>query len=177
MKPFFLLLTMLGLLSNAYSASFVRVSAMGDERLSRLAEIHQELDHLYNNCSARGLLQIEARRLNEKWENTVRQAVYYTNTGVNAPVRGVSAGLLDLRTDEGLDSFVAHALSLDLADTELSYTDEDLIQSFRSILGTLRGDFMFYVGGHANLVNSTQFAVIVDLNNAELLVFQPNRCL
>lgn len=177
MKPLFLLLTMLGLLSNAYSASFVRVSVMGDERLSRLAEIHQELDHLYNNCSARGLLQIEARRLNEKWENTVRQAVYYTNTGVNAPVRGVSASLLDLRTESGLDSFVAHALSLDFSDTELSYTDEDLIQSFRSILGTLRGDFMFYVGGHANLVNSTQFAVIVDLNNAELLVFQPNRCL
>lgn len=177
MKPFFLLLTMLGLLSNAYSASFVRVSVMGDERLSRLAEIHQDLDHLYNNCSARGLLQIEARRLNEKWENTVRQAVYYTNTGVNAPVRGVSANLVDLTNELELESFIAHALSLELAETELDYADVDLIHSFRSILGTLRGDFMFYVGGHANLVNSTQFAVIVDLNNAEVLVLQPNRCL
>lgn len=177
MKPLLFLFSLLVLLSTASAASFVRVPELGDERLGRLAEIHQELEHLYNHCSARGLLQIEARRLNEKWENTVRQAVYYTNTGVNAPVRGVSAHLVDLKTEEGLDSFIAHAFSLPGSDVELDDRDAELVRSFRAILGTLRGDFQFYVGGHANLLDSTQFAVIVDLHNAELLVLQPNRCL
>jgi|GEM_PF-3283442 hypothetical protein len=174
MKPFLLLILTLVLWQNAYAASFVGVNGLAEERLMRVAEIHKGLDHLYNECGSRGFLQIAARRLNEKWENTVRQAVYFTNTGVNAPASGVRAKLVDLKTVPGMESFVENAFSANVR--ELSREDARRVGSFKAILGTFRGDFMFFVGEHENSLGPASYAVVVDLVNAEVLVLQPNRC-
>ena len=177
MKSLILLIAVLALWSNAYAASFTTVPALADERLMRLADIHQDLSHLHDDCVTRGYLQIAARRLNEKWENTVKQAVYYTNTGVNAPVRGVVAQALDLTDEVGMGHFVAGAFSnIVRGPTRLSAEDRRALNAFKSLLGTLRGDYLFFKGGHENSFGEVSYAVIVDLVNAEVLVLQADRC-
>jgi hypothetical protein len=177
MKSLILFIAVLAFWSNAYAASFTTVPALADERLMRLADIHQDLSHLHDDCGTRGYLQIAARRLNEKWENTVKQAVYFTNTGVNAPVRGVVAQALDLTDEVEMGDFLAGAFSSSVRDSS-RLTKEDLraLNSFKALLGILRGDFMFYVGGHENSFGEVSYAVVVDLVNAEVLVLQADRC-
>lgn len=177
MKPFLIFLFTLVLWQKAFAATFVPVDGLADDRLMKMADIHRELDHLYDYCGSRGYLQIAARRLNEKWENTIRQAVYFTNTGVNAPASGVSANMVDLKTAPGMESFVIHAFDLSPEQyANLSKEDWRMISAFQAALGTMRKDVQFYVGEHENNFGPARFAVVLDLINAEVLVMQPHRC-
>jgi hypothetical protein len=177
MKYLMVLVAVLSFAGAAAAASFTSVPFLADERLMRLADIHQDLSHLHDDCGTRGYLQIAARRLNEKWENTVKQAVYFTNTGVNAPVRGVVAQALDLSDEVGMGHFVAGAFSNIVREqTRLSTQDRRALNAFKALLGTLRGDYMFFHGGHENSFGEVSYAVVVDLVNAEVLVLQADRC-
>lgn len=177
MKSLILFIAVIAFWSNAYAASFTNVPALADERLMRLADIHQDLSHLHDDCGTRGYLQIAARRLNEKWENTVKQAVYFTNTGVNAPVRGVQAQALDLTDEVAMGEFIAGAFSNIVREpSRLSRDDRRALDAFKALLGTLRGDFKFFHGGHENSFGEVSYAVVVDLVNAEVLVLQADRC-
>ena len=177
MKSLMLLIALFVLWSTAKAATFDNVPALANERLMRLADIHQNLSHLHDDCGTRGYLQIAARRLNEKWENTVKQAVYFTNTGVNAPVRGVRAQPLDLKDEVDLGHFLVGAFSATVNDARaLSSADRRQLDAFKALLGTLRGDFLFFHGGHHNSFGEVSYAVIVDLVNAELLVLEADRC-
>lgn len=142
-----------------------------------MASIHRSLDHLYDYCGSRSYLQITARRLNEKWENTVRQAVYFTNTGVNAPASGVRVKQVDLNTAPGMESFVIHAF--DLSPDEfigLSKEDWRMLLTFQATLGSMNKDVQFYVGEIENNFGPALFAVVLDLVNVEVLLLLPNRC-
>ncbi len=177
MKSLMLLIALCALYSHAQAASFSHVPALANDRLMRLADIHQDLSHLHDHCGTRGYLQIAARRLNERWENTVKQAVYFTNTGVNAPVRGVRAQPLDLKDEVDMGHFLVGAFSASVNDASaVSVNDRRLLDSFKALLGTLRGDFMFFHGGHENSFGDVSYAVVVDLVNAEVLVLEANRC-
>lgn len=177
MKKLLLLISLVFVWQHAQAASFTQVAQLTDERLNRLVEIHEELAHLYDNCATRGLLQISARRINEKWENTVKQAVYYTNTGANAPMRGVRAQILNLKEEVQLGQFLQGAFSENVTREEvLTKEDERMLNKFRAILGTLRGDYQFYSGGLENLFGEVSFAVVVDLVNAEILVLEAGQC-
>ncbi|MBY0516432.1 MAG: hypothetical protein K2P81_05960 [Bacteriovoracaceae bacterium] len=177
MKQLSLLIIFFFLCQNAFSASFTKVEKLGDERLMRLSEIHYNLSYLHHNCGTRGFLQIAARRLSEKWENTVKQAVYFTNTGVNAPVSGVKAQSLDLKDEVAMRQFVAMAFSDSAYDeNEVSREDKIQINAFKSILLSLHGDYQFYAGDHENNLGPASYAVVVDLVNAEILVLEANHC-
>lgn len=177
MKSLLLLLATLFVYHSAFAASFDRVNVMHDERLDRLVEIHESLEHVHGYCGNPGRLQITARRLNEIWDNTVKQAVYFSNTGVNAPVRNMKVSELELRKRGAVDQFLAAAFTESIQDqTRLSQADRMAIENFVAILGTLRGDYRFYVGGHQNFLGPATFAVIVDLVNAEVLVLQASFC-
>ena len=177
MKSLMLLIALCTLWSHAQAASFNHVPALGNDRLMRLADIHKDLAHLHDNCGTRGYLQIAARRLNEKWENTVKQAVYFTNTGVNAPMRGVRAQPLDLKDEVDMGHFLTGAFSATVNDvTRLNANDRRLVDSFKALLGTLRGDFLFFHGGHDNSFGEVSYAVVVDLVQAEVLVLEADRC-
>ncbi len=176
MKTLSFTLVVLFLLPAAFAASFDRIDRLSNERLMRAAELHQDLGYLYDNCGTHGYLQIAARRVNEKWENTVRQAVYYTNTGVNAPVSGVKAFEVDIKTEEGMRLFLQSAFSAQAVDARLPAHAEEQIRAFRTGLRRLRGTYRYFVGGHQNSLGPTHYAVIVDLNMAEVLVLQPFRC-
>jgi hypothetical protein len=177
MKPFLLLILTLVLWQNAYAASFVGVNGLADDRLMGMASIHRGLDHLYDFCGSRSYLQITARRLDEKWENTVRQAVYFTNTGVNAPGSGVKAKQVDLKTAPGMESFVIHAFDLSPEEyANLSKEDWRMIRVFQATLGSMNRDVQFYVGEIENNFGPARFAVVLDLINVEVLLLLPNRC-
>jgi len=177
MKSLILLILSLLVFHSAYGASFERVDRMHDERLERLIEIHDSLSHIHGYCGNPGKLQIEVRRINEVWDNTVKQAVYYSNTGVNAPVRNMRVSELDLRKRGTVDEFLTAAFTNAIEDqTRLSASDRRALESFVALLGTLRGDYRFYVGGHQNFLGPATFAVIVDLINAEVLVLQASFC-
>ncbi len=177
MKQLILLITLIFVWQHAQAASFTKVTQMTDERLNRLVEIHDELAHIYDNCATRGLLQISARRINEKWENTVKQAVYFTNTGANAPMRGVKAEILNLKEEVQLGYFMQGAFSANVNREEvLTKEDERMLNKFRAILGTLRGDYQFYSGGLENTFGEVSLAVVVDLVNAEVLVLEAGEC-
>jgi hypothetical protein len=177
MKQVIVLVSFLFVLSEAFAASFNRVPALAEDRLMQLADIHESLAHLHDDCGTRGFLQIAARRTNEKWENTVKQAVYFTNTGVNAPMRGVKARALDLTDEADMGAFVAGAFSNVVNDpTRLSREDLRTLALFKELLKSFRGDFMYYTGGHENSFGEVSYAVLVDLANAELLVLQADRC-
>jgi len=177
MKSILILIATFFVYHSAFAASFDRVNQMHDERLDRLIEIHDSLNHIHGYCGNPGRLQITARRINEIWENTVKQAVYFSNTGVNAPVRNMKVNELDLRKRGSVDIFLAAAFTDAVSDqTRLSDSDRRALGSFTALLGTLRGDYRFYVGGHQNFLGPATFAVIVDLVNAEILVLQASFC-
>lgn len=177
MKSLLLLLATFVVYHSAFAASFDRVNVMHDERLDRLVEIHESLSHVHGYCGNPGRLQITARRINEIWENTVKQAVYFSNTGVNAPVRNMKVNELDLRKRGSVDQFISAAFTENIQDpTRLSGADRQALSSFIAIMGTLRGDYRFYIGGHQNFLGPATFAVIVDLVNAEVLVLQASYC-
>ncbi len=177
MKSLLLLIATFLVYHSAFAASFDRVNVMHDERLDRLVEIHGSLSHVHGYCGNPGRLQITARRLNEIWENTVKQAVYFSNTGVNAPVRNMKVSELDLRKRGAIDEFVTSAFTETIKDpTRVSDADRQALGEFMGLVGTLRGDYRFYVGGHQNFLGPATFAVIVDLVNAEVLVLQASFC-
>jgi hypothetical protein len=176
MKTILTLIATLLVYHSAFAASFKRVESMEDERLNRLVEIHESMRHLHGHCGEAGKLQIIARRINEVWENTVKQAVYFSNTGVNAPVRNMQAQEIDLRTRGNLPTFLAAAFTDLVNSDQLSVEDRRSLNHFAAVLGTLRGDYRFYVGGHQNAFGPASFAVVVDLVQAEILVLQANFC-
>ncbi len=177
MKSILLLIATVFIYHSAFAASFDRVNQMHDERLDRLIEIHDSLNHIHGYCGNPGRLQITARRINEIWDNTVKQAVYFSNTGVNAPVRNMKVTELNLRQPGSAERFVSAAFTESIHDpTRLSGADRSALNNFISIMGTLRGDYRFYVGGHQNFLGPATFAVIVDLVNAEVLVLQASYC-
>ena len=177
MKTILLLLATLFVYQSAFSASFDRVEIMHDERLERLIDIHASFDHVHGYCGNPGRLQITARRINEIWGNTVKQAVYFSNTGINAPVKQMKVTELDLRKSGNIDLFVSAALTEVILDQSLLSNDDlRALSGFVAILGTLRGDYRFYIGGHHNLMGPATFAVVVDLVNAEVLVLQASLC-
>jgi hypothetical protein len=176
MKSLLLLFISLFLYQSAFAASFGRVHQLSNERMMRLADIHEGLQHLHGHCGEAGLLQITARRINELWINTVKQAVYYSNTGVNAPVRNMYAEEADLRQKPVLEKFLVAAFSDQVLNPELSVADRQAINEFVALMGTLRGDYRFYMGGHQNSLGPAGFVVIVDLVNAEVLVLQSSLC-
>lgn len=177
MKSILLLIATFFIYHSAFAASFDRVSHMHDERLDRMIDIHSSLDHVHGYCGNPGRLQITARRINEIWDNTVKQAVYFSNTGVNAPVRNMKVSELDLRKRGSVDLFVKAAFTEAIEEeSRLSDADRRALSGFVAILGTLRGDYRFYIGGHQNFMGPATFAVIVDLVNAEVLVLQASLC-
>ena len=107
----------------------------------------------------------------------MKQAVYFSNTGVNAPVRNMKVSELDLRKRGAIDEFVTSAFTEAIKDpTRVSDADRQALGEFMGLIGTLRGDYRFYVGGHQNFLGPATFAVIVDLVNAEVLVLQASFC-
>lgn len=186
MKSLFILIFSFFIFQSAYSASFSSVDVLGDQRLSKMVEIHAGLVHLHGHCGNAGKLQITARRLNEVWINTAKQAVFFTNTGINAPVRSMKAKELDLRLRKNLGEKVTKNVDLFMlsaftenafAEGELSGSDSLQIKEFRDLLISLRGDYRFFIGTNQNEFESASFVVITDLINAEVVVLQAGFCL